>query len=261
MSSAILTVKNVIKRFSGTVALKGVDMELYPNEILALVGENGAGKSTLMKILSGIYPYGSYEGELLLGDQLCRFQGPADSENAGIAMIYQELNVELDLTVGENILLGRYPRTALGMIDWKKVHQEARKALDMLDVDIDTKVTVRNLSPSMQQLVSIARALWLMRSTYKCDRWKCCKARDRLFVLRYTATSLKKVKVKSAPVTAPEASRAFSAVRVPPCAVTSARASERPMPTPAGMTKAAPSGAGLAPDRFSSRSVDAALPR
>lgn len=160
MSSAILTVKNIIKRFSGTIALKGVDMELYPNEILALVGENGAGKSTLMKILSGIYPYGSYEGELLLGDQLCKFQGPADSENAGIAMIYQELNLELDLTVGENILLGRYPRTAIGLIDWGKVHSESRKALDMLGVDIDTKVTVRNLNPSMQQLVSIARALY-----------------------------------------------------------------------------------------------------
>ncbi len=160
MSSAILSVKNVIKRFSGTVALKGVDMELYPNEILALVGENGAGKSTLMKILSGIYPYGSYEGELLLGDKLCKFQGPADSESAGIAMIYQELNLELDLTVGENILLGRYPRSGVGFINWKKVHEEARTALDTLGVDIDTRVTVRNLSPSMQQLVSIARALY-----------------------------------------------------------------------------------------------------
>ena len=160
MSSAILTVKNIIKRFSGTVALKGVDMELYPNEILALVGENGAGKSTLMKILSGIYPYGSYEGELLLGGKVCKFQSPADSEDAGIAMIYQELNLELDLSVGENILLGRYPRSTLGFIDWKKVHREARTALDMLGVDIDTKVTVRNLNPSMQQLVSIARALY-----------------------------------------------------------------------------------------------------
>lgn len=160
MSSAILTVKNVIKRFSGTIALKGVDMELYPNEILALAGENGAGKSTLMKILSGIYPYGTYEGDLLLGHQLCKFQGPADSEDAGIAMIYQELNLELDLTVGENILLGRYPRNRVGLIDWGKVHTESRKALDMLGVDIDTKVTVRNLNPSMQQLVSIARALY-----------------------------------------------------------------------------------------------------
>ncbi|MDO5399544.1 MAG: sugar ABC transporter ATP-binding protein [Eubacteriales bacterium] len=160
MSNAILTVQNVIKRFSGTVALKGVDMELYPNEILALAGENGAGKSTLMKILSGIYPHGDYEGRLLLGGEPCRFQGPADSEDAGIAMIYQELNLELDLTVAENILLGRYPRTKLGLIDWKRVHTEARTALDMLGVDIDTRLTVRNLSPSLQQLVSIARALY-----------------------------------------------------------------------------------------------------
>ena len=160
MRKSILSVKNVIKRFSGTIALKGVDLELYPNEILALAGENGAGKSTLMKILSGIYPYGDYEGEILLGDKLCKFRNPSDSEDAGIAMIYQELNMELDLTVGENILLGRYPKTKLGTIHWKKVHSEAKKALDMLGVNINTKIAVRNLSPSMQQLVSIARALY-----------------------------------------------------------------------------------------------------
>lgn len=160
MSGSILTVKNVIKRFSGTIALKGVDLELYPNEILALAGENGAGKSTLMKILSGIYPYGDYEGELRMGDALCKFHGPSDSENAGIAMIYQELNLELDLTVAENIMLGRYPRNALGMINWQKTHEEAKKVLDILGLKIDTKVTVRNLNPSMQQLVSIARALY-----------------------------------------------------------------------------------------------------
>ena len=160
MSGSILTVKNVIKRFSGTIALKGVDLELFPNEILALAGENGAGKSTLMKILSGIYPYGDYEGELRMGDELCKFHGPSDSENAGIAMIYQELNLELDLTVAENIMLGRYPRNALGMINWQKTHEEAEKVLDILGLNIDTKVTVRNLNPSMQQLVSIARALY-----------------------------------------------------------------------------------------------------
>ena len=107
MPNTILAVRDVVKRFAGTVALKGVSLELYSNEILALVGENGAGKSTLMKILSGIYPYGSYEGAIEIKSAPCRFQSPFDSENAGIAMIYQELNLELDLTVGENILLGR----------------------------------------------------------------------------------------------------------------------------------------------------------
>ena len=107
MANTILEVRDVVKRFSGTVALKGVSMELRSNEILALVGENGAGKSTLMKILSGIYPHGSYEGTVSIEGKECRFQSPFDSENAGISMIYQELNLELDLTVAENILLGR----------------------------------------------------------------------------------------------------------------------------------------------------------
>ncbi len=160
MANTLLEVKDVVKRFSGTVALKGVSMELRANEILALVGENGAGKSTLMKILSGIYPNGTYEGSVSVGGRECRFQSPFDSENAGIAMIYQELNLELDLTVAENILLGRYPKNKLGLIDWGRMHKEAEKALEKLGVEISTRVTVRSLSPSMQQLVSIARALY-----------------------------------------------------------------------------------------------------
>ncbi len=160
MPNTILAVWDVVKRFAGTVALKGVSLELYSNEILALVGENGAGKSTLMKILSGIYPYGSYEGAIEIKSAPCRFQSPFDSENAGIAMIYQELNLELDLTVGENILLGRYPRTKMGLIDWTRLYSEAERVLETLGTEIDTHVTVRSLSPSMQQLVSIARALY-----------------------------------------------------------------------------------------------------
>ncbi|MEG2633180.1 MAG: sugar ABC transporter ATP-binding protein [Oscillospiraceae bacterium] len=160
MTDSILSVKDIVKRFSGTVALKGVSLKLYPNEILALVGENGAGKSTLMKVLSGIYQYGSYEGTVEVDGKECKFQSPFDSENSGIAMIYQELNLELDLTVGENILLGRYPKTKLGLIDWNKLYKEADNALDILGVELNTRATVRSLSPSMQQLVSIARALY-----------------------------------------------------------------------------------------------------
>ncbi len=155
-----MTISHVTKRFTGTVALSDVSMALYQDEILALLGENGAGKSTLMKILSGIYHTGEYEGEIFVGDAPCAFKGPADSENAGIVMIYQELNLELDLTVAENILLGRYPKGRWGLIDWKRLNREAKKALDKLGVDIDIGATVRCLSPSMQQLVSIARALY-----------------------------------------------------------------------------------------------------
>lgn len=159
MQNPILTVSNVTKRFTGTTALDNVSMELYPREILAVMGENGAGKSTLMKILSGIYPYGSYEGEIKIQDEVCRFKSPADSESAGIAMIYQELNLELDLTVAENILLGQYPKTRFGLIDWDQVYRDAEAALEKLQVKIDVHAPVRSLSPSMQQLVSIARAL------------------------------------------------------------------------------------------------------
>ena len=160
MAKVVLSVQNVVKKFVGTVALKGVSVNLYENEILALLGENGAGKSTLMKILSGIYPYGSYEGKIEVNGQECRFHNPVDSEKSGIAMIYQELNLELDLSIGENIVLGQYPKTKYGSIDWKRLHQEAAETLKEMDIDLDTHMTVRSLSPSMQQLVSIARALY-----------------------------------------------------------------------------------------------------
>lgn len=160
MSQAVLKVENVVKRFPGTVALKGVSCELYEKEILALVGENGAGKSTLMKILSGIYPGSEYEGKISLCGKECRFSGTAAAEEAGIAMIYQEINLELDLSVAENIVLGNYPKTRFGGIDWKKVNEEAGKVLEQVGLQVDPNQTVRNLNPSMQQLISIARALY-----------------------------------------------------------------------------------------------------
>ncbi|WP_312641352.1 sugar ABC transporter ATP-binding protein [Hydrogenoanaerobacterium sp.] len=155
----VLSVQNITKKFLGTTALRDVSMGLYPNEILAVMGENGAGKSTLMKILSGSYPCHEYEGSILLSGQECRFDNPTDSENMGIAMIYQELNLELDLTVAENILLGRLPVKKHGLIDWERTKTIARAALDKLHAEIDVNVIVRSLSPSMQQLVCIARAL------------------------------------------------------------------------------------------------------
>ena len=160
MRQAILKVDNVIKRFPGTVALKGVSCELYDGEILALAGENGAGKSTLMKILSGIYSHKEYEGKIILDGKECKFVGTASAEEAGIAMIYQEINLELDLTVAENIVLGDYPKTQFGFVDWKKVNADAEKVLKQVGLDVNPNQVVRNLNPSMQQLVSISRALY-----------------------------------------------------------------------------------------------------
>jgi ABC-type sugar transport system ATPase subunit len=155
----ILSIQNITKRFLGTVALRGVSMELYHKEILGVLGENGAGKSPLMKVLSGIYPSNEYEGEILLAGKSCRFSSTLDSQRAGIAMIYQELQLELDLSVAENIMLGCAPKKKFGLIDWKSMEDTGREMLSRLNSDIDVNAPVRSLSPSMQQIVCIARAL------------------------------------------------------------------------------------------------------
>ncbi|RKX93471.1 MAG: D-xylose ABC transporter ATP-binding protein, partial [Spirochaetes bacterium] len=155
----VLRLKNITKRFQGTVALKKVSMNVENGEILAVMGENGAGKSTLMKILSGLYPGSEMEGDIFLNGRPVIFHSPIDSENHGIAMIYQELNLELDLSVTENICLGRLPKNNFGLINWKAAEETAREALARLNTELDMALTVRNLSPSLQQLISIARAL------------------------------------------------------------------------------------------------------
>jgi len=155
----ILSAFGISKKFIGTIALRDVSMELHHNEILGILGENGAGKSTLMKILSGVYPAGEYTGEILLDGKECRFASPLDSQKSGIAMIYQELNLELDLSIAENIMLGCAPKTRFGLIDWKRMAKVGRDVMQRLNSDIDVTITVRSLSPSMQQIVSIARAL------------------------------------------------------------------------------------------------------
>ncbi len=155
-----LKLKNITKKFVGTVALKDVTVTLNDSEILAVLGENGAGKTTLMKILSGVHPDDSFEGEIIIEGKSHSFNSPKDSEKSGIAMIYQEINLELDLSIAENILLGRLPKKKSGLIDWKQTSQVAKKTLERLNVHgIDVNLPVRALNASMQQLVCIARAL------------------------------------------------------------------------------------------------------
>ena len=112
-NKVILEMKNITKRFPGVLALDNVSLQAYEGEILALCGENGAGKSTLMKILSGSYPESSYQGEIFISGKQCRFMNPKQSETAGIEMIYQEINMHLDLTVAENVFLGDWPKKML----------------------------------------------------------------------------------------------------------------------------------------------------
>lgn len=154
-----LNLKHIGKKFIGVVALHDVNLNLRKNEILSIVGENGAGKSTLMKILTGNYTHGNYDGIIELDGQPQKFHSVKDSENMGIAMIYQEINVELDLSVAENIFLGIWPKTKLGIIDKKKLMSDAKEILETLEIDLNPEIMVRNLNASMQQIVCIARAL------------------------------------------------------------------------------------------------------
>lgn len=150
--------KNIIKEFPGVRALDGVSFTLVAGEFHSLVGENGAGKSTLMKTLSGVYPFGSYEGDIVIENQVRQFRGIRDSENAGVAIIFQELSLVKELTVGENIFLGKEP-SKFGVINWSDLYHRTAKLLRDLNLDIDPRVQVGNLGIGQQQLVEIAKAL------------------------------------------------------------------------------------------------------
>jgi D-xylose transport system ATP-binding protein len=158
MSVPLLEMTGITKSFPGVKALDGVTFDLNQGEIHALVGENGAGKSTLIKILAGVYSHGEYDGEILLDGANQRFNSVRDSEHTGIAVIYQELSLVKDLSVAENIFLGREPG-AFGIINWEELYGRAQKLLDDLNLAIDPLAPVRNLGIGQQQLIEIAKAL------------------------------------------------------------------------------------------------------
>ena len=156
MGNSLVQMKNIAKSFSGTKVLKGVNLELGHGEILALLGENGAGKSTLMKILSGIYSKDS--GEIYLDGELCHFQNPKEAQNKGVAIIHQEMNLCNDLSVSENIFLGREVMDGL-RLNHKKMDEEAQKILDDLGISMKSTELAGDLKVSEQQMVEIAKAL------------------------------------------------------------------------------------------------------
>src|SRR5499433_1333349 len=154
----LLQMRDITKSFPGVKALDGVTFDLQAGEIHALVGENGAGKSTLMKVLSGVYPAGEHGGEIYIDDKLQRFNGIRDSEAAGVAIIFQELSLVPEMTVGENIFLGREPRT-FGIIQWNELYRRASELLEQLHLPINPRTPVGQLGIGQQQLVEIAKAL------------------------------------------------------------------------------------------------------
>ena len=149
---------DIQKEFPGVRALDGVSFTLDAGEFHSLVGENGAGKSTLMKVLSGVYSANEFQGQIVIEGQGVSFSGIRDSENAGIAIIFQELSLVKELSVGENIFLGRAP-SRMGIIDWTALYTRASKLLLELGLSIDPRAKVGSLGIGQQQLVEIAKAL------------------------------------------------------------------------------------------------------
>ena len=153
----MLEAKNISKKFSGVSALSSVSLQLLPGKVNAIIGENGAGKSTLMKIFSGVYT--QYDGEIILNGKPVRFAGTKEAEEAGIAIIHQELNLVPNMTIAENIFLGREITGSFGVLSKTKMYEVSKKLLKRLNLDISPEKEIAALKVGEQQLVEIAKAL------------------------------------------------------------------------------------------------------
>jgi ribose transport system ATP-binding protein len=153
----LMEVREISKAFSGVYALKNVSIKIYPGQVNAVIGENGAGKSTLMKIISGVY--GNYEGQVLLNGEVTVFKGPKEAVEKGVVIIHQELNLIPELTIAENIFLGRETVNKLGLIDYREMHKKTTELLSILDLSLNPATRINQLRIGQQQMVEIARAL------------------------------------------------------------------------------------------------------
>ncbi len=158
MADIILEMKNITKTFPGVKALDNVNLKVERGEIHALVGENGAGKSTLMNVLSGIYPHGTYEGDIVYNGEVCNFNGIKDSEEKGIVIIHQELALIPYMSIGENMFLGNERGNAV-KIDWNETHKLASDYLKVVGLKESSRTLIKDIGVGKQQLVEIAKAL------------------------------------------------------------------------------------------------------
>lgn len=157
-SHVLLQMRSITKEFPGVKALSNVSLTVMAGEIHSICGENGAGKSTLMKVLSGVYPYGSYSGEIVFQGEVCEFKDIRASENAGIVIIHQELALIPELSIMENIFLGNEPRK-WGVIDWDEARRRSLELLARVGLSEDPDTPIKEIGVGKQQLVEIAKAL------------------------------------------------------------------------------------------------------
>lgn len=158
MTATILEMRQITKTFPGVKALEHVNLKVKKGEIHALMGENGAGKSTLMKVLSGVYPHGSYTGEIFFQERICSFRDIKDSEKLGIVIIHQELALIPQLSIAENIFLGN-ERASKGIVNWNETVLRTRELLAKVGLQESPNTLISSLGVGKQQLVEIAKAL------------------------------------------------------------------------------------------------------
>ena len=158
MAKILLEMKNITKTFPGVKALDNVNLKVEEGEIHALVGENGAGKSTLMNVLSGVYPYGYYEGDIIYNGEICKFHDIKQSEAKGIVIIHQELALVPYMSIGENMFLGN-ERGKKAAIDWDETYGQAEKYMREVGLSESSRTLIKDIGTGKQQLVEIAKAL------------------------------------------------------------------------------------------------------
>lgn len=186
----ILELQSIVKLFPGVRALDGVHLDVKAGEVHAICGENGAGKSTLMKIISGAQSY--TEGKIIMNGQEVKFYSTKDAERKGIAMIYQEFNMVSDLTVAENMFLGRLPKTKLGTIDWNKLYKDAQEVLNKLGLTFSCKTKISQLSVAEAQMTEIAKCLTIGAKVIIMDEPTAALTDDEIKVLFAIIADLKK---------------------------------------------------------------------
>lgn len=186
----ILSMEHIVKLFPGVRALDGVSLDVLPGEVHALCGENGAGKSTLMKIISGAQPYTS--GKMVVDGKEVKFHSTKDAERIGIAMIYQEFNLISDLTVAENLYLGRLPTTRLGNVDWEMLYRNAQQTLTKLGLTFSCKTKIKDLSVAQAQMTEIAKCLTIGARIIIMDEPTAALSEEEIGVLFQIIKDLKK---------------------------------------------------------------------
>ena len=151
----IVAMKGVVKEFPGVRALAGVDLEVLPGEVHALVGENGAGKSTIIKILMGVFT--KTAGEIYINGKQIEVRSPIHAQSLGLGAVYQDVNLAQHLSVAENFFMGQLPRTKFGTVDYEKINRETKETLDSVDIHVDPGAIIRTLSMAQQEMVAIGK--------------------------------------------------------------------------------------------------------